>query len=90
MFGDIGFDWLTFGLGMACGIVLMLVARRRRAGPTAPDRDGPSQPPMLPSEVHAQVLLLRAQGRTIEAIKLVRSRTGCDLKAAKDTVDRLR
>lgn len=91
MFGDTGFDWMTFGLGVLCGVLLMLVVRRRqsRAGPrdlAAP----PLPPPVLPADVHAQVLLLRAQGRTIEAIKLVRDRTRCDLKTAKDVVDRLR
>lgn len=38
----------------------------------------------------ALVLLYRADGRLIEAIKLVRERTGCDLRTAKYLVEHVR
>jgi ribosomal protein L7/L12 len=43
----------------------------------------------IPGDVKQTVLKLRAEGRTIEAIKLVRERTGCDLQAAKIAVEQL-
>lgn len=41
------------------------------------------------NELNDQVKQLVAQGKQIEAIKLIRDRTGLDLKRAKDLVDRL-
>ena len=44
----------------------------------------------IPHDIRAQALRLKAEGNFIEAVKLVRERTGCDLKTAKDAVDGLR
>ena len=44
----------------------------------------------IPHDSRAQALRLKAEGNFIEAVKLVRERTGCDLKTAKDAVDGLR
>jgi hypothetical protein len=55
---------------------------------TAPKE--PYNPPSLDDlspELRAQVLLLKAQGEKIEAIRLVRQRTGQGLKEAKDIVE---
>jgi ribosomal protein L7/L12 len=45
---------------------------------------------MLPDDLKQQALKLRAEGRLIEAIKLVKERMDCGLKEAKDAVDELR
>jgi ribosomal protein L7/L12 len=44
----------------------------------------------LSPELRSQILRLKADGRTIEAIKLVRERTGQGLKEAKDIVEAAR
>jgi ribosomal protein L7/L12 len=41
----------------------------------------------LSPELRAQILLLKAQGEKVEAIRLVRQRTGQGLKEAKDIVE---
>jgi large subunit ribosomal protein L7/L12 len=61
-----------------------VVARLQRgAAPVAPGSTG------LPPDAEAEVWRLVQGGRKIEAIKLVRGRTGLGLKEAKDLVDRL-
>jgi ribosomal protein L7/L12 len=90
-----GYDWTAFATGF--GIALLLTAllrwrKGRRSDLTAPT-DAAVKAQLaagLPSEIRSQVLRLKAEGKTIEAIKLVGERTGCDLKAAKDAVDGLR
>ena len=50
----------------------------------------PSPPPPASSgDLAAQAGSLKARGRTIQAIKVVREQTGMSLKDAKDFVDRL-
>jgi ribosomal protein L7/L12 len=88
MMPESGIDWFSFALGFIAAIALFAVIRRRKH---RVDLDAPPALPVdLPGELKAVVLKYRAEGRTIEAIKLVRERTGCDLKSAKDYVDRLR
>lgn len=86
------FDWMAYAAGFVTAVVLALFIRWRRQRPaTRPDLQiAPPAPMQLPPDVKAQALLLKVEGRAIEAIKLVRTRTGCDLKQAKDTVDALR
>lgn len=89
-----GFDWTAFGTGFVTALILVLLLRWRRRSARLTDlRARPPAPPMpvaLAPDVKAQALLMKVEGRSIEAIKLVRRRTGCDLKQAKDTVDALR
>jgi hypothetical protein len=81
-----GFDWLAFLAGFGTALLLMFLLRSRRR----PDLDQPpAPPPHIPDDLRRAALKLRAEGRIIEAIKLVRDRTGCDLKTAKEAVERL-
>jgi hypothetical protein len=96
-------DWTAFGLGAAAGMAAMVaiywwLGRAARVGP-AVDRDidgepdwwtAPAEALTLPADLRSQVLILRAEGRGIEAIKLVRTRMDCGLKDARDLVDDLR
>lgn len=88
MAGAEGIDWFAFVLGVLAGFGLCWVlARRRRRGTTPP---GPLQAIELPADVKAIVLRYRAEGRSLDAIRMVRERTGCDLRTAKYLVDHLR
>jgi hypothetical protein len=81
------FDWMAFAAGFVAALLLMLLIRARRP---KPDLDGRPEPPIeIPADIKPTVLKLRAQGEAIEAIRLVRERTGCGLKPAKDAVERL-
>jgi hypothetical protein len=85
------FDWLAYGYGLASGFALALYwAWRRRKSKRPHLMQPPSTPVSIPPQIHAQVRLMRAEGREIEAIKLVRKVTGCDLKAAKEAVNAFR
>jgi Ribosomal protein L7/L12 C-terminal domain len=81
-------DWISFfiGLSIGGGIVFWLRRPRKRSQLDRP----PASLPVLPHDLKQQILKLRAEGRQIDAIKLVRERTGCGLKEAKDAVDLLR
>lgn len=88
------FEWASFALGfVGAGILMMFLGwrRRRRAKTdlTAPPQF-PVQPIDLPPDMRAMILQMKAQGRIIDAIKLVRKRTGIGLADAKDLVDKLR
>jgi ribosomal protein L7/L12 len=63
-------------------------ANRPRAAGVAGDDSMPSAS-VVPFEVELEARNLKSQGQPITAIKLVRQRTGLDLKAAKDYVDGL-
>jgi hypothetical protein len=79
----------SFFFGMVAGALFCFAALRRQA--LGRDLDAtPPGPIEVPADVRAQALSLHAEGRLIDAIKLVRERTGCDLKAAKAFVDSLR
>jgi ribosomal protein L7/L12 len=87
------FDLTSFALGLVVGALAILVWRARRLSKahSMPDLSGPPAPPVvLAPDVRAAALKLRAEGRLIEAIKLLRDRAGLDLKAAKDAVENLR
>lgn len=56
-----------------------------RQGITPPTRAVPAAGP----NIDAEVRMLVQQGRKIQAVKLVRERTGLRLKEAKDIVDRM-
>jgi hypothetical protein len=84
-------DWISFLSGFAAGaITLLWLQRRKRPDKRAHLDQLPLPPPVLPHDLKQQVLKLRAEGRLIEAVKLVRERMGCGLKEAKDAVDALR
>ena len=90
---EAGYDWSAFALGFGAALLLALVIRwraanRRRQDMTAPPKFAQTQP-VLSEELKRKVRLLRAQGRLIEAIKLVREATGLGLKEAKDAVEAL-
>ena len=85
---DGGLDWLSFALGLLAGVILTWILRRcRRQGPEPLQ---PIQPRELHGELKALVLLYRADGRIIEAIKLVREQLECDLRTAKYLVEHVR
>jgi hypothetical protein len=70
-------------------VVLVLLAWRGRSS-----RSDLLQPPIvmpvtLPPEIDSEARELVRGGDKIEAVKLVRSATGLDLKDAKDLVDRM-
>jgi hypothetical protein len=81
-------DWLSFFIGLCLGGAIMFLFRRPRRRVDV-DRP-PTSPPRLPDDLKQQVLKLRAEGRLMEAIKLVKERMNCGLKEAKDAVDELR
>ena len=86
-------DWPSFLFGAVIGGVLMLVLtlrRRRREAKRADLVTPPSVVPKISPEIRSAVLKLRAEGKTINAIKLVRERINVDLKTAKDIVERMR
>jgi ribosomal protein L7/L12 len=86
-------DWSFFLFGAVIGGTLMLVLtfRRRRREAKRADLVAPPPPaPEISPEIRSAVLKLRAEGRGIDAIKLVRERVNVDLKTAKDIVERMR
>ncbi len=86
-------DWPSFLFGAVIGGVLMLVLtlRRRRREAKRVDLVAPPAPlPEIPPEIHSAVLKLRAEGKLISAVKLLRERIDVDLKTAKDIVERMR
>jgi ribosomal protein L7/L12 len=67
---------------------------RLTAAPTAPpalpaavDGDPGSALPIATTDVYAEARALAAEGRKINAIKVVREQSGMSLKAAKDLVE---
>lgn len=88
MDGTADFDWFAFAMGVCAGFVLCFWLMRRKLRPKAPASH--VQAIELPPDLRAQVLRYRAEGHVIDAIKLVRSRTGCDLRTAKHLVDGVR
>jgi hypothetical protein len=91
--GIVGFvvvSVLAFGLGFWLTKRLQRqVDRRQHISPAQPPR---SQPTTLtpPSDLDRQVQQLLAQGKTIDAIKLVRQSTSWNLSTSKAYVDRLK
>jgi hypothetical protein len=86
-------DWPSFLFGAIIGGTLMLVLtlrRRRREAKRADLVTPPSAVPKISPEIRSAVLKLRAEGKTINAIKLVRERINVDLKTAKDIVEQMR
>ncbi len=86
-------DWPSFLFGAVIGGVLMLVLtlRRRRREAKRVDLVAPPAPaPEIPPEIRSAVLKLRAEGKLISAVKLLRERIDVDLKTAKDIVERMR
>jgi hypothetical protein len=90
---QLAMNYESFWVGVVTGVVLMILLniRRSRRAMRRPNLDvPPATPPTLPPELRAQLLRMKAEGQMIAAIKLVRDRTNCDLKAAKDAVEMLR
>lgn len=84
-------DWISFFIGFGAGAATMMWFMRRTRPDKRPVLDQvPLSPTVLPYDLKQDVLKLRAEGRLIEAVKLVRERTRCGLKEAKDAVDGLR
>lgn len=88
------FDWIAFGIGFATALLLVLFLRWRRARRgvehLAKAPRATVAPTDLSPKLRSQILLLKAEGRSIEAIKMVRMSTGHDLKAAKEIVEGVR
>jgi Ribosomal protein L7/L12 C-terminal domain len=88
------YDWTAFATGFGVALLLIFVIRWRRTqrrtnSLSAPPRSMPSINDLSP-DLRAQILLLKAEGQKIEAIKLTRERTGLDLKSSKELVERVR
>jgi hypothetical protein len=88
------YDWTAFATGFGVALLLIFIIRwrgsqRRTNSLSAPPRAAPSATDLSP-DLRAQILLLKAEGQTIEAIKLTRERTGLDLKSSKELVERVR
>jgi ribosomal protein L7/L12 len=82
-------------IGMILGVILLaagaLVLRKKgELGPGFGPSSAPGEQRELDEQEREQLSALIAQKRLIEAIKFVRTRTGKDLKAAKDYVDGFR
>ncbi len=71
-------------------LVGVLVLRRRRNENINVESLPPSPAPSESTDLDAEVRQLVSQGNIIEAIKLVRERTGLGLKEAKDYVERMK
>lgn len=94
---------MAAAVGLAAFLLGLLVASRRRQdgrmivqqSPLAPDAPdaAPQSRRIAPGSVNLQLgrdlEQLLSAGKKIEAIKLVRERTGLGLKEAKDAVERL-
>jgi ribosomal protein L7/L12 len=72
-------------VAVVLAVVLVLWLRRGQDIVVVP----PAPPAQLGGDVPADVQVLLAQGKKIEAIKRVRELTGLGLKEAKDYVERL-
>jgi DNA-binding MarR family transcriptional regulator len=86
------FDLISFGLGVLAGSLVVFLWRLKKRQLKRPDLSKPPkalQQVNISPEVRSAVLKFRAEGRTIEAIKMLRERLGVDLKTAKNLVDRL-
>ena len=88
------YDWTAFATGFGVALLIILFIRWRRTqrrtnSLSAPPRAMPSATDLSP-DLRAQILLLKAEGQTIEAIKLTRERTGLGLAEAKQLVDKVR
>lgn len=71
--------------------MLVLTLRRRRREAKRVDLVAPPTPlPEIPPEIRSAVLKLRAEGKLISAVKLLRERIDVDLKTAKDIVEQIR
>jgi large subunit ribosomal protein L7/L12 len=88
------FDWIAFALGFGLALLIVFIARMRRSRRTSTDLTAPPRrsPPVsdLSAELRTKILLLKAEGRAIDAIKLARERTGVGLAEAKQLVDQVR
>jgi ribosomal protein L7/L12 len=71
-------------------MLVLTLRRRRREAKRADLVTPPAQQPELSPEIRNGVIKLRAEGRTISAIKLASECVDVDLKTAKDIVERLR
>lgn len=92
---------IATGVAVAVALLIWFLAhKKRRSAKTSTgnvDEQGPEQPPADSTtafsanhdNLHAEVRKLMAAGEKLEAIKLVRQRTGLGLKEAKDYVERL-
>ena len=84
--------WVLAAIAIAF-LALISLARRGRSGERdliAPPRAGlGGAAPNLPPELASEVRVLSASGRKIDAIKRVRTATGCGLAEAKALVERM-
>lgn len=91
---DFGSDrfWLLLGAAIIIAFFLGRSARARRSGDPAgrklqDEAEAARRFDLLSLEARTEIDSLAGQGKTIEAIKYVRERTGLGLKEAKDLVD---
>jgi large subunit ribosomal protein L7/L12 len=67
--------------------VARLTAAQPQPPPATSAGDGPGQALPTTTDVYAEARALAAEGRKINAIKVVREQSGMSLKAAKDLVE---
>ncbi len=92
--GGNDYDWTAFASGFLIALLIVFVLRWRRTqrrtnSLSGPPRSIPSTNDLSP-DLRAQILLLKAEGQTIAAIKLARERTGLGLAEAKQLVEQIR
>ena len=84
---------LLIGFGLAFVVLLALAFARRSGGRRdlirPPAAAAAARPAELPPELEAQVRVLMAERRKIDAIRLIRAQTGVDLKSAKEAAERM-
>lgn len=81
--------FLLFALGFLCGAGLVLALRRRGGRDLTGPPNTLARSPSAAAIDDDDIRELIRRNRKIEAIKLLRERSGLDLKASKEAVDAL-
>lgn len=80
---------VSFALALVAAVATLALVAWVRSRASAPPASTASPPKHLPTTLEGEVRALLQAERAIEAIKLVRERTGLGLRAAKEAVEAL-